>query len=296
MADVTLTYKGQTILEMSASGNKTIKTAGKYCEDDISLAYVKSGGGSEYNILKGSAQPSAGIGQDGDVYLQYAALDGEIENTYVKVNGTWQALTGADVDDVANSGMYTGIEAPPPASLGNDGDYYYQRTNLEHSIQSINESAITGSNSAAYGTQFSVTEAVTVKSVFAMTTENRTGKLQIGTTSQILAETESVTFPANEWVEVPLASPIQLSTNTNYLVKVVIENSDTGRVAYVQNLTNLTYNSKVSFGVTYYGTSWPGTKDYSAYVIVGITFMDSEELFRIHKQFHKASGTWSEIT
>lgn len=44
MADVTLTYKGQNILELSVSGNKTIKTAGKYCEADIGLSYVKSGG------------------------------------------------------------------------------------------------------------------------------------------------------------------------------------------------------------------------------------------------------------
>lgn len=51
MADVTLSYKGQTILELSASGNKTIKTAGKYCEADIGLAYVKSGGGSGSEIL-----------------------------------------------------------------------------------------------------------------------------------------------------------------------------------------------------------------------------------------------------
>lgn len=44
MADVTLKYNGRNILELSASGNKTIKTAGKYCEADIGLAYVKSGG------------------------------------------------------------------------------------------------------------------------------------------------------------------------------------------------------------------------------------------------------------
>ena len=41
MADVTLTYKGQNILELSASGNKTIKTAGKYCEADIGLSYER---------------------------------------------------------------------------------------------------------------------------------------------------------------------------------------------------------------------------------------------------------------
>lgn len=47
MADVTLTYKGSTIAEMNASGSKTLKTAGKYCEGDIGVSYVKpSGGGS----------------------------------------------------------------------------------------------------------------------------------------------------------------------------------------------------------------------------------------------------------
>lgn len=44
MADVTLKYKGATIAELSESGNKTIETAGKYCEADILLEYVKSGG------------------------------------------------------------------------------------------------------------------------------------------------------------------------------------------------------------------------------------------------------------
>ena len=41
MADITLSYKGSTIATMSASGSKTIQTAGKYCEDDISLVYQK---------------------------------------------------------------------------------------------------------------------------------------------------------------------------------------------------------------------------------------------------------------
>lgn len=40
MADITLSYKGSTIATMSASGSKTIQTAGKYCEDDIGLLYI----------------------------------------------------------------------------------------------------------------------------------------------------------------------------------------------------------------------------------------------------------------
>ena len=42
MADITLSYKGSTIAAMSASGSKTIQTAGKYCEDDIALTYISA--------------------------------------------------------------------------------------------------------------------------------------------------------------------------------------------------------------------------------------------------------------
>ena len=49
MADVTLTYKGSIIAEMSNSGSKTLKTSGKYCEGDIGVSYVKpSSGGSGF--------------------------------------------------------------------------------------------------------------------------------------------------------------------------------------------------------------------------------------------------------
>ena len=45
MADVTVTYNGQNILEMSATGRKTLKTAKKRCKTDIEVVYVKPGGG-----------------------------------------------------------------------------------------------------------------------------------------------------------------------------------------------------------------------------------------------------------
>ena len=49
MADVTLTYKGSTIAEINATGSKTLKTSGKYCEGDIGVSYVKpSSGGSGF--------------------------------------------------------------------------------------------------------------------------------------------------------------------------------------------------------------------------------------------------------
>ena len=48
MADLTIKFKGNPIVELSESGTKTLKTAGKYCEDDISVEYAKpAGGGGE---------------------------------------------------------------------------------------------------------------------------------------------------------------------------------------------------------------------------------------------------------
>ncbi len=45
MADITLTYKGSTIATINSSGTTTLGTSGKYCEDDITLQYVRPGGG-----------------------------------------------------------------------------------------------------------------------------------------------------------------------------------------------------------------------------------------------------------
>lgn len=47
MSDITVTFKNQTILTMDASGSKLLLTQGKYCEDDISIAYVKPSGGGD---------------------------------------------------------------------------------------------------------------------------------------------------------------------------------------------------------------------------------------------------------
>ena len=54
MADLTIKYKGQPITELSESGTKTLKTAGKYCEGDISVEYVKPAGG-EHTYQVGNA-------------------------------------------------------------------------------------------------------------------------------------------------------------------------------------------------------------------------------------------------
>ena len=55
MADLTIKFKGQPIVEMSESGTKTLKTAGKYCEGDITVEYAKPAGGGGGEMFSSSA-------------------------------------------------------------------------------------------------------------------------------------------------------------------------------------------------------------------------------------------------
>ena len=49
MADVEIKYKGASIATLNETGTKTLKTAGKYCESDITVSYTKSAVPAETN-------------------------------------------------------------------------------------------------------------------------------------------------------------------------------------------------------------------------------------------------------
>lgn len=50
MADITISYKNDDIAEISQSGTVTLDTSGKYCEDDITIEYVKPAGGRDLTV------------------------------------------------------------------------------------------------------------------------------------------------------------------------------------------------------------------------------------------------------
>ena len=107
MADVTLTYKGSTIAEMDASGSKTLNTAGKYCEGDIGVSYVKpSGGGSGVDI------PDSAFVLSGNM-------------NYWDYNGKWDSFIAAYADKWSTSNI-------------TDASYMFQWTSLDQIPFEIN--------------------------------------------------------------------------------------------------------------------------------------------------------------
>lgn len=55
---VNIKYKNNSIAELSDTGTKTLKTAGKYCEGDITVEYAKPSGGG--GVDTGDATATAG--------------------------------------------------------------------------------------------------------------------------------------------------------------------------------------------------------------------------------------------
>jgi hypothetical protein len=51
MSDVSITYRGAEIASLDDSGTKRLLTSGKYCEDDIEVAYTKPSGGGGIELL-----------------------------------------------------------------------------------------------------------------------------------------------------------------------------------------------------------------------------------------------------
>lgn len=117
MPDVTISYKGSSIATMDASGTKTLQTSGKYCEADISVQYVKSGGlpadsavihviapaGSTIEFAKGGVTVETLGPNDGHI----SAADNTIAEWYYSVGstnyGTWTVTATLSGDTASDT-------------------------------------------------------------------------------------------------------------------------------------------------------------------------------------------------
>ena len=166
MADITVNYKGDAIAEISASGTKTLKTEGKYCEDDIELVYVKPGGSP-------SGTKQINITQNGTTtedVAQYASAEinvnvsggggsGALSGTFTVAENTL-SVTIADL--IGTNLSHIIVKA---AGYINDGLVANLRTMLFAYLDYSTSSSVNiGSNSAGTSTSMSTTSALSSSS------------------------------------------------------------------------------------------------------------------------------------
>ena len=138
MADVEVSYRGQIIRSMSASGQEVLHTEGKYCDDDITIDYTQPGGGGA-NLQTKSVSYTPDETGISDTILPDPGYDGldevdvtvdAIPDTYVgsavpQRDSTSLTSTGQVVhvpagyyDSDASRGVNNGTAGTPTASKG----------------------------------------------------------------------------------------------------------------------------------------------------------------------------------
>lgn len=93
MADITVGYKGSTIAEISTSGTTTLGTSGKYCEDDITLQYVKPSAPTPTNMISNGDFSQAGATTDGWSSTNVRATVGISDGRLVLTHTTTSNIT-----------------------------------------------------------------------------------------------------------------------------------------------------------------------------------------------------------
>lgn len=133
MADVTITYKGNEIATMSATGTKTLLTEAKYCEDDITVAYTKPAAPSPSLQAKTNIDPAlrsqtitADEGYDGLSSVQINEMpsgSASTPATTITANPTvsFNSLTGLITASVSKTQSVTPTVSPGYVSGGSAG-------------------------------------------------------------------------------------------------------------------------------------------------------------------------------
>lgn len=129
MSDINITYNGSAIAAMNESGTKTLKTGGKYCQNDIVVEYVKPMSGGATNLKMFIYTIAANVSGKWQILVEANADIAEHLNDS-SFGVAWNCLTAPSAQTSTRSGIYTNAPMSLEMSDGSKVNYgYYTRTN-----------------------------------------------------------------------------------------------------------------------------------------------------------------------
>ena len=177
-------------------------------------------------------------------------------------------------------------DTPPTASVGSNGDYYFEL--LSGVIPACANDPTNNANSVG-GWEFKANAAINIVGVRVYVRSAQTGKvIKFGTASGTVLKEVTADLTANAWTEVMFDTPVTLTADTNY---VVMAEASTGTMKYQTNPV-LTTN-KITYVTGRWGT-FPGSTDYGNAYSADVLYSVDPPL-PVKTQYYKTGGVWQQV-
>lgn len=177
---------------------------------------------------------------------------------------------------------------PPSASIGQDGEYYFDIGGLPGILKgSLDKNANTG----IAGWELKVNTNMLLVGLRGHARDSYNGTIKFGDLNGVIVE-KSITLVANQWSEVTLDTPIQLTAGTSYIV-MVFGNSNTLSWGYAAE-PYMTINPKVMFVRARYG-SYPGSIESGHIYAADVVLREVSPPYPIRRQYYKTGGVWVQV-
>lgn len=197
MADVTISYKGESIATMDASGTKTLNTSGKYCEGDITVQYADPEKPTQTKSVTPSESAQTVTPDSGKVLSSVSV--GAVSSTYVGSGVTRKAAqtyTPTTTDQTIAAGQYlSGTQTVK-------GDANLVAGNIKSGVSIF---GVTGTHSG--GTTPSGSVTITENGTYDVTDKASAVvelpyvyKRWVYTNSSLISDTQTITLLTDSWL------------------------------------------------------------------------------------------------
>lgn len=190
-----------------------------------------------------------------------------------------------------SNGVYVGTTAPS-SSLGQNGEYYYQR--IIHSDTGTDNWDISGSGASISGYKFTTAEAC---SVVGLRVYNRGASRQVtaGLYESDGTVIEEITATVgSKWTSLMFNSPHQLTSDTTYLS--IADWGETGHSVYSPTYFMMTDNRIDAASLKGIYGSITGTVDnQNIYGCDILLSSNSGDYYEVTDQYYKVNNTWAKI-
>jgi len=183
------------------------------------------------------------------------------------------------------SGNAYAYSVPPTASVGENGEYYFE-LDASSTISGLKSEPNDTANTGTAGWEFTANENLTVVGVRGFARSSYTGTIKLaGSSGTVLAE-KSVSLVADTWVSAMFDTPVTLSSGNNYIIMLF---GSSGTLKYQRNPSTAT---QITYVRGRYG-SLPGTAETgTAYSVDILIEGNVQPPYPVKTQYYKTGGVW----